>query len=120
MKLRMDGNSIRLRLKKSDIETLRKEGIVGETVAFSDNLYFYYKLKTNQHDQEIDATFARGAVQITLPLPLAKSWMESDEVSIEYVLDSGLHILVEKDFPCKTRDGEDISDTFAELAPSDC
>lgn len=120
MKLRMEGNNIRLRLKKSDIEKLKKEGIVGETVAFSDNLYFYYKLKTHQHDQEIDATFVRNAVQITLPLGIATTWMDTDQVSIQYTLDSGLNILIEKDFPCKTRDDEDKNDTFEDLALKNC
>jgi hypothetical protein len=120
MKLRMEGNSIRLRLKKSDIEKLKKEGIVGETVAFSDNLYFYYKLKTNQHDQEINATFVHSSVQITLPLPLATTWMDTDQVGIHFTLDSGLTILIEKDFPCKTRDDENKEDTFQELAQHNC
>jgi hypothetical protein len=120
MKLRMEGNSIRLRLKKSDIEKLKKEGIVGETVAFSDNLYFYYKLKTNQHDQEINATFVHSSVQITLPLPIANTWINSEQVGIQFTLDSGLTILIEKDFPCKTRENEDINDTFEELALKNC
>lgn len=120
MKLRMEGNNIRLRLKKSDIEKLKKEGIIGETVAFSDHLYFYYKLKTNQHDQEINATFVNNAVQITLPLSIANTWMNTDQVGIQYTLDSGLNILIEKDFPCKTRDDEDKNDTFEDLALKNC
>jgi hypothetical protein len=42
--------------------------------------------------------------------------METEQVGIEHHLDSGLSILIEKDFPCKTRFDEDKMDTFQELA----
>ena len=115
MKLRIEGNSIRLRVKKSDLVKLKSEGMIGETVAFSDNLYFYYKLKTNPHSQEVQAEFLRNAIQVTIPLSIAKVWIETEQVGIEHNLDSGLNILIEKDFPCKTRDEEDKMDTFQEL-----
>ena len=116
MKLRIEGNSIRLRVKKSDLDKLKKDGMIGETVAFSDNLYFYYKLKTNPYSQEVQAEFLHNAIQVTIPLSIAKMWTETEQVGIEHKLDSGLSILIEKDFPCKTRHNEDINDTFKELA----
>ena len=50
----------------------------------------------------------------------AQKWMSTDQVGIELEneLDNGehLHILIEKDFPCKDRTDEDKSDTFFEIA----
>ena len=63
----------------------------------------------------MQAEFLQNAIQVTLPLSIAMPWMDSDQVGIEHTLDSGLNILIEKDFPCKTRDDEDKSDTFQEL-----
>jgi hypothetical protein len=119
MKLRIEGNSIRLRVKKSDLEKLKSDGMIGETVAFSDNLYFYYKLKTMQHLQKIKGEFLQNSIQVTIPLSMANEWMDTEQVGIEHTLDSGLKILIEKDFPCKTRDDEDKNDLFQDLVGKD-
>ncbi len=115
MKLRIEGNSIRLRVKKSDLEKLKSDGMIGETVAFSDNLYFYYKLKTTQHLQKINGEFLQNSIQVTIPLSMAHEWIDTEQVGLEHTLDSGLKILIEKDFPCKTRDDEDKNDLFQDL-----
>ena len=124
MKLRLEGNSIRIRVRKSDVEKLKTDGMIGEAVAFSDNLYFYYKLKTASHLTEIKAEFLQNVIQVTIPLSMAMDWANSETVGLEHTLESGLNILIEKDFPCKTRENEDKSDVFGELAlkedPSVC
>ena len=124
MKLRLEGNNIRIRVRKSDLEKLKAEGMIGEAVAFSDNLYFYYKLKTASHLTEIKAEFLQNVIQVTIPLSMAMDWANSETVGLEHTLESRLNILIEKDFPCKTRENEDKSDVFEELAlkedPSVC
>ena len=44
MKLRLEGNSIRLRVRKSDINTLQKDGKIIETLTFPDQSVFNYQL----------------------------------------------------------------------------
>lgn len=119
MKLRIEGNSIRLRVKKSDLDKLKSEGMIGETVVFSGDLYFHYKLKTAQHIQHINGELLQNSIQVTIPLSIAQSWIDTEQVGLEHTLDSGLKILIEKDFPCKTREDEDKNDFFQELAGKD-
>ncbi len=44
MKLRLEGNSIRLRVRKSDLDSLLKEGVITETLKFPNQSVFNYQL----------------------------------------------------------------------------
>jgi hypothetical protein len=115
MKLRIEGNSIRLRVKKSDLERLKKQSIVRESVAFIKGFHFYYELKTDEKIKTINASFSSGTITVSIPLSLANAWIDTEQVGIEKTAENGLFILIEKDFPCKTRSNEDKNDLFDEL-----
>lgn len=120
MKLRCTHNSIRLRLRKSDLETLKQKASISESIRFFHQATLQFTLKTDPQKEELDAQLAENEIVITLPLAMATKWINSNEVGIEENLkldaDESLHILVEKDFPCLDRENEDKSDTFWELA----
>ena len=103
MKLRIEGNSIRLRVKKSDLEKLKKEGIVRESVAFLKGFHFYYDLKTDAKIKTIEASFSSGIIAVSLPLSMSDAWIDTEQVGLENTSENGLFVLIEKDFPCKTR-----------------
>jgi hypothetical protein len=115
MKLRLEGNSIRLRVRKSDLIKLHSEGIITETLVFPNSLNFNYELRTDNKAETIDAQLSAAAMTVSIPLSIAMTWLNSDAVGMEHTLDSGLFILIEKDFPCTDRPWEDTSDTFFEL-----
>lgn len=115
MKLRIEGNSIRLRVKKSDLNRLHTEGVVHEMVAFIKGFNFHYELKTDETASNIDAVFTHSTITISIPLSIANEWINSETVGLENTLENGLFILIEKDFPCKTRENENKDDTFQEL-----
>lgn len=119
MKLRCVTNSIRLRLKKSDITTLANENAVVETVQFPGNNALKYELCTASISS-ISVQFNDGHVKITLPQAISHPWINSNQVGIETQIPisstDALHLLIEKDFPCNDRPDEDKSDTFQELA----
>ena len=119
MKLRIEGNSIRLRVKKSDLNRLHTEGVVHEMVAFIKGFNFHYELKTDEKASNIDAVFTHSTIIISIPLSIANAWINSETVGLENTLENGLFILIEKDFPCKTRENEDKNDTFQELMEND-
>lgn len=119
MKLRIEGNSIRLRIKKSDLNRLHTEGVVHEMVAFIKGFNFHYELKTDEKAAQIDAVFTHSTITISIPLSIATAWINSETVGLENTLENGLFILIEKDFPCKTRENEDKDDTFQELMEND-
>jgi hypothetical protein len=118
MKLRIEGNSIRLRVKKSDMDKLKSSGIIRETVAFLKGFNLYYTLETNDKISKIEASFSNGIIAIAIPLSIATDWINTQQVGIEYTCENGLYILIEKDFPCKTRENEDKTDFFDELSES--
>ncbi len=119
MKLRCVENSIRLRLRKSDIEELRKRQKVEESVAFGPQETFRFALMILP-GPAVKASFSQGRMLISIPEDLARHWMETDQIGLEaeqtYPGGNTLHILIEKDFPCLDRPEEDKSDTFQELA----
>jgi hypothetical protein len=115
MKLRLEGNSIRLRVRKSDLIKLQTEGSIKEGLIFPNSLCFNYQLITDKNAETIDAQLSTEAMTVSIPLSMAMNWLNSDAVGIEHTLNSGLFILIEKDFPCTDRPWEDTSDTFFEL-----
>lgn len=120
MKIRCEQDSIRLRLRKSEIAQLRNEAWLRTSVHFPDGSEFGWELALDEQAANPQAKLSGGSFRITLPAEAARRWMESEQVGLEMFqpLASGasLHLLVEKDFPCKDRPGENKDDFFEELA----
>lgn len=109
MKLRIRGNSIRLRVTQSEVAGLIAGQAVIETTAIGDNQFGY---SLNPTGSTLSAQFADGQLEVAIPASQAKSWGESQEVGIEGQLGE-LAVLIEKDFAClDPRDGAEDSDTF--------
>ena len=121
MKLRTTHNSIRIRIRKSEIQTLAQQRLVSESIAFPMGVTFGFSLLIDEANEAVEAKLVDNQLSISLPLETAKQWINTNEVGIERHLplsgNEQLHILVEKDFPCLDRENEDKSDTFWELAP---
>ncbi len=119
MKLRCVHNSIRIRIRKSELEQLDKKGIITETISVGGTTMFAYALAVDEMRDEVNAELADNLLAVHVPLVKAQKWITSNQVGIEVTkaLDNGeqLHILIEKDFPCTDRVDEDKSDTFTEL-----
>ncbi|MEO1213844.1 MAG: hypothetical protein AAFY45_09980 [Bacteroidota bacterium] len=127
MKLRCTHNSVRIRLKKSDLATLAEKGRVEEVIHFSPKSRLVFELIVGKNYNDVKGEFINGRLSVILPEEQATSWMGSNSVGIETYQDlkgeDKLHILIEKDFPCNDREDEDKSDTFWELAedkPESC
>ena len=117
MKLRIRGDSIRLRLTESEIAQLGDTGKVDEMVEFgSMQPGLSYQLHATNVDT-IHARFEDNCVRVSVPKDAAEGWMHSDQVGIEGSQPLGdgrfLRILIEKDFACLTeRLNEDETDAF--------
>ncbi len=119
MKLRCITNSIRLRLRKSELDALMHTGRVGETVGFPDGSAFSFTLLREERE-DLDVRWEGGHLRISLPRTQVRHWAATEQVGIEAFVplpgEQQLHLLIEKDFPCKDRPEEDKADTFQELA----
>ena len=117
MKLRIRDNSVRLRLTRTEVETLRETGVVSATTAFPGGREFRYRVESSPASVNPGALFSENVITVRLPESAVLAWATSDQVSMsgEQLLDDGnkLLVLVEKDFACLApRDGEDESDMF--------
>lgn len=119
MKLRIRGDSLRLRLTQSEIVALGRNEIVESIVRFgpAPSERLTYSLKCSAEIKRVEASYLDNRITIVLPRDAAREWIETDKVGIneEQLLGDGgaLRILVEKDFSCSTpRQGEDDHDAF--------
>lgn len=106
-----------MRLNHTEVETLSINGVVKETVEFSDDEKLEYFLEVSQELKNIQARFVNGSISVQLPAQIAEKWTLGDEEGLQSTqpLKSGksLKILIEKDYAClKPREGEDDSEAF--------
>lgn len=118
MKLRCSQNSLRLRVLKSETETLKKGQELTEKIHIG-TAVFSFGLRQSESGA-VYATFEKGHIEVYVPKNKMALWLDSEQVGIEaeQLLEDGgtLQLLIEKDFPCVTRTTEDKTDTFRELA----
>ncbi len=113
MKLRLRGNSIRMRLTKSEVERLETETSVEEFVEFAadDSDRFCYRLVKSDKNA-FKVTNKDNTLQVSVPQDVINAWVMGDEIGIEAET-GGVSLLIEKDFEClKPRPGEDQTDNF--------
>jgi len=110
MKLRIHGNSLRLRLTRSEVAALQQNGAVEETAQFSSESRLRYRIQTAGSD--IRADLNADTITVYLPHAAVESWATSDEVGLN-ARHGELRIAVEKDFRCLTRSREqDAPDAY--------
>ncbi len=112
MKLRIRGNSIRLRLTKTEVATLSEKSLVEEKTDFGNGNCFVYAIVASTETNIISATFTNNRLEVNIPQTVAKDWASNEEIGISVVQQS-LKVLIEKDFSCLIpRITEDDADTF--------
>ncbi len=102
MKLRLQGNSLRLRLTRSEVQRLGDTGIVEESVGFDAEHSLVYRLQAATVEGQVAAAFRNQAIDVSVAPEAVALWAESDEVGI-YARSGRLTISIEKDFRCLTR-----------------
>lgn len=119
MKLRIRGNSIRLRLGKSEVGQLVTDGRVSASIQFSaaPKSQLSYTLATSPTKKEISVHLADSEIKITVAEGLARGWANSEQVGMKHVQqinrEESLSILIEKDFhSLEPRPDDDQSDSF--------
>lgn len=116
MKLRIKGNSIRLRLTKTEVEQFDKEGKVQESVQFGPEHFFYYQIVSHPDLRELNLVYEDHTMRVEVPAALAEEWTKTSQIGFEQEINSGsshIHLLVEKDFQCLHRDNAEEPDNYA-------
>jgi hypothetical protein len=118
MKIRIRGDSVRLRLKRGEVDQLAAGTSIVEETHFPDAV-LTYRLDVSDNGS-ILASFDNGSLAVSLPMSRVLDWASTDEVSLfaeqELSGTSSLSLLIEKDFKCLEpghhRDCDDDEDTF--------
>jgi len=124
MKLRILGDTLRLRLKRGEVEQLAAGTSIVEKTHFPGSV-LTYRLDVSG-DGDFSATFANGNLVVSFPQSKILDWAATDEVSLcaeQKLPDNGsISLLIEKDFSCLEpghhRDCKEDADTFPH--PSAC
>jgi hypothetical protein len=116
MKLRIKGNSMRLRISPSEMKRLLSEGRIEETIHFGPepDARLTYALEQSASKIEMAVRYRPQEVTVILSTENARSWAEGDEVGIYGSFNVGhgqLELVIEKDFACLDR-REGNEDTF--------
>jgi hypothetical protein len=110
MKLRLHGNTLRLRLSQPEVARLARDGHIEDRVEFAPGQALLYSLESADTGA-VTAAFAGDRIRVMLPRATVAQWIQSDEIGIEG--SSGtLQIHVEKDFQCLHRDSPADADSF--------
>jgi len=116
MKLRIQENSIRLRLTQKEVGELRRAGRVEATICFTPGRALSYSIESLAEASEPTVTFQDNAIRTVIPAEAAIRWADTDEIGIEAYQAAGpnleLRLLIEKDFQCLHRTTEQEPDAY--------
>lgn len=112
MKIRIKGNSIRLRLTKSDVQTLKEHGLVEDKTVVNAEEIFSYSLTIDKERETISAKYHNNKIIVFLSKEEARILTETDEITVQGSQENGLFLLVEKDLQCLDTTSEDQSDMY--------
>jgi len=125
MKLRIKGNSLRLRLTQSEVASIGRGERVSEAVNFGAGTTLTYALESDANAAQITAHFMDNRITIILPTMQAREWVNTALVGLRAEHTHAtkgtaggesaqkLTLLIEKDFVCIDGDPtEDQADAY--------
>lgn len=115
MKIRLRRNSIRLRLTKTEVESLSIKGSFSEKTTFPNNT-LTYTIYAKEDLEFMHASFKENTISISIPKKDCLDWPTNTKIGFQNTIkigkDSDLSILVEKDFVCMDETVEDQSNNY--------
>src|SRR5579864_7508815 len=98
MKLRIQGNALRLRLNQAEVAQFSKTGCFEDSIEFSPGVRLTYALESCNSVSSPQAIYQNGSLRVQVPRRAGFEWATTDRTGI-----SGgdqIAITVEKDFQC--------------------
>jgi uncharacterized protein DUF7009 len=115
MKIRIKGNSLRIRLTRPEVDFFGTGGYLEEKTNFGKTA-LTYALKSKTGITELSADFSDNKITMFIPEQFAKKWITTEKVGYENEMEIGdgkkLFLLLEKDFKCLDNTTEDQSDNY--------
>ena len=108
MKVRILGNTIRLRVKMFETDAILEKGMIEEVLEFGPSEENKLRFRVLKGDDSFVIEQAGLTISVIVPGTLVKKWATTDLVGFEEVITttkgSVIKVLIEKDFACL--DGE--------------
>ena len=115
MKLRIKGNSLRIRLTKTEVNIIANTGYLEEETLFGNNK-FVYALQRVDEGNELSAALEENKMIIFVPSSLTKEWPTNNIIGFNAEMpvadNKTLFLLIEKDFVCLDETTGDQSDNY--------
>ena len=115
MKLRIKGNSLRIRLTKTEVNIIANTGYLEEETLFGNNK-FMYALQRVDEGNELSAALEENKMIIFVPSSLTKEWPTNNIIGFNAEMpvaeNKTLFLLIEKDFVCLDETTGDQSDNY--------
>jgi hypothetical protein len=111
MKLRIQDNSLRLRLTQKEVARLGDQGSVESAIRFSEDNVLRYRVLVSPDAHSVSVRYNGDTICVFLPAEIAGQWAKNADVTIE-AFDSGVRLLVEKDFKCLHQAGAAEPDAY--------
>ncbi len=122
MKLRIKGDSLRLRVAPSEMARLLESGRLEETIHFGagHDESLTYALERQANAGSLGVRYQPGRVTVVLPSAEARDWAGGDAVGVYGAVEVGarhLQVAVEKDWACLDKNEAENGDTFPNPSP---
>ncbi len=106
MKLRIEDNSLRLRLSEAEVHQFADAGRVAAVLPLgptaTDSLTYALERVETEHFR---VTYGAGAITVKVPATLANHWISTDQNGLSATLllteSQTLKVLIEKDLDCR-------------------
>jgi len=118
MKLRIKGDSLRLRVSRSEHDRILCGERVEDTIHFSSDpdAKLTYSLEKASHGASTGVHYSTGQITVLLAKDDLGTWGDPSQVGIYTSVGIGsensLELVIEKDYACLDRNDEDNADTF--------
>lgn len=115
MKIRIKGNSIRIRLTKSEVNYFKEFKKIEDMTEFG-NATLRYGVQSTPEAKQFSSSLENNNLIFSLSENLADTWTTTSQVglSAEMAVGNGrkLFLLLEKDFKCLDETNDDQSDNY--------
>jgi hypothetical protein len=118
MKLRIKGDSLRLRVSRSELGHFLAGGRVQETIHLgaAKEARLTYALEIALQTAPVQVRYEAQTVTLSLSERQARNWSNPTEIGVYTAIDIdpeiSLEVIIEKDFACLDRGDEENEDTF--------
>jgi len=118
MKLRIKGNSLRLRVTPSEVNQLLRDGAIREYVQLTVNSKdrLTYAVTSCLSGPTTTVSYQLGNIVVSVPEAQLKRWAGSEDVGVYASValgdDLALSVAIEKDFACLDLSDAENEDTF--------